>query len=98
MLHSPIRDDARLRLAGFCIYRHPNSGLRVWTIGPRGTRFFTETTAHAAIDRILANDFRHVSPGLWHFEAEENTYTTEQALDHIERMELEFSRYEALAK
>ena len=93
-----IRDDARLRWAGFCIYRHPNSGLRAWTIGPRGTRFFSEAGAHAAIDEIIANRFKHVSPGLWHWEAEENTFTTAQALDHIERLTCELARYETLAE
>ena len=93
-----FRDDSRLRWGGFTIYRHPNSGLRVWIIGSHGTRFFSEASAHAAIDEIVANNFRHVSPGVWHWEAEENTYTTEQAVDHIERMACEMARYERIAE
>jgi hypothetical protein len=92
------RDDSRLRWAGFTIYRHPNSGVRVWIIGPRGTRFFVEQQAHIAIDRIIADGFRHISPGRWHAEWDETTYTTEAALDHIERIDGELRRYERISE
>ena len=96
MKRPSIRDDARLRAAGFSIWRHDAHG-RTWRLG-QGRQFFTAAQAHGAVDSILANHFKHVSPGLWHFEAEENTFTTSEALDHIELLTCELARYETLAE
>lgn len=87
-------DDRRLRAAGFVLYKHDKANNRTWTLGVRGKQFFTSFQAHAAIDRILEAHFeRDTEPGgEWVFEQEK--FTTARALDHLERIDAELSRYE----